>query len=71
MELTPRMVRIEFGGAGLDGFTAGEFTDHYVKIQSLRQTRITRRPSTRRRSELPVRESLAAHTYVLGAPMGP
>jgi NADPH-dependent ferric siderophore reductase len=32
-ELTPRMVRVEFGGAGLEGFTAGEFTDHYVKIQ--------------------------------------
>ena len=32
-QLTPRMVRIEFGGDGLDGFTAGEFTDHYVKLQ--------------------------------------
>lgn len=31
--LTPRMVRIEFGGDGLEGFAAGEFTDHYVKIQ--------------------------------------
>jgi NADPH-dependent ferric siderophore reductase len=33
MELTPRMVRVEFGGAGLEGFSAGEFTDHYVKLQ--------------------------------------
>jgi NADPH-dependent ferric siderophore reductase len=33
MELTPRMIRVEFGGAGLEGFSAGEFTDHYVKIQ--------------------------------------
>ncbi|HTT29494.1 MAG TPA: siderophore-interacting protein [Solirubrobacteraceae bacterium] len=32
-ELTPRMVRVEFGGAGLEGFSAGEFTDHYVKLQ--------------------------------------
>jgi NADPH-dependent ferric siderophore reductase len=32
-QLTPRMVRIEFGGDGLEGFAAGEFTDHYVKIQ--------------------------------------
>jgi NADPH-dependent ferric siderophore reductase len=32
-ELTPRMVRIEFGGDGLLGFAAGEFTDHYVKLQ--------------------------------------
>jgi NADPH-dependent ferric siderophore reductase len=31
--LTPRMVRIEFGGDGLEGFAAGEFTDHYVKLQ--------------------------------------
>jgi NADPH-dependent ferric siderophore reductase len=33
MQLTPRMVRVEFGGVGLEGFSAGEFTDHYVKIQ--------------------------------------
>ncbi len=32
-QVTPRMVRIEFGGEGLEGFTAGEFTDHYVKFQ--------------------------------------
>jgi NADPH-dependent ferric siderophore reductase len=31
--LTPRMVRIVFGGDGLAGFGAGEFTDHYVKLQ--------------------------------------
>jgi NADPH-dependent ferric siderophore reductase len=30
--LTPRMVRIVVGGDGLDGFGAGEFTDHYVKL---------------------------------------
>ena len=30
--LTPRMVRIVLGGDGLDGFAAGEFTDHYVKL---------------------------------------
>jgi NADPH-dependent ferric siderophore reductase len=29
--LTPRMVRVVVGG--LDGFAAGEFTDHYVKLQ--------------------------------------
>jgi NADPH-dependent ferric siderophore reductase len=33
MQLTPRMVRVDFGGVGLEGFSAGEFTDHYVKIQ--------------------------------------
>ena len=30
--LTPHMIRLVVGGAGLDGFTAGEFTDHYVKV---------------------------------------
>ena len=31
--LTPRMVRIVLGGEGLAGFDAGEFADHYVKLQ--------------------------------------
>ena len=31
--LTPQMIRIVFGGDGLAGFGAGEFTDHYVKLQ--------------------------------------
>ncbi len=31
--LSPGMVRIVLGGPGLEGFTAGEFTDHYVKLQ--------------------------------------
>jgi NADPH-dependent ferric siderophore reductase len=31
--LTPTLVRIVFGGEGLTGFEAGEFTDHYVKLQ--------------------------------------
>lgn len=31
--VTPRMVRIVFGGDDLAGFGAGEFTDHYVKLQ--------------------------------------
>jgi len=30
--LTPHMTRIVLGGAGLAGFDAGEFTDHYVKL---------------------------------------
>jgi NADPH-dependent ferric siderophore reductase len=32
-ELTPTLVRIVFGGDGLGGFEAGEFSDHYVKLQ--------------------------------------
>lgn len=31
-QLTPHMVRVVLGGEGLDGFAAGEFTDHYVKL---------------------------------------
>jgi NADPH-dependent ferric siderophore reductase len=31
--VTPHMVRIVFGGSALDGFAAGEFTDHYVKLK--------------------------------------
>ena len=30
--LTPRMARVVLGGDGLDGFGAGAFTDHYVKL---------------------------------------
>jgi NADPH-dependent ferric siderophore reductase len=37
--LTPAMVRIVVSGADLDGFTAGEFTDHYVKCRFGETTR--------------------------------
>ncbi|GGX89613.1 siderophore-interacting protein [Streptomyces minutiscleroticus] len=30
--LTPHMVRVVFGGEGLADFSAGDFTDHYVKL---------------------------------------
>ncbi|MBB4909496.1 NADPH-dependent ferric siderophore reductase [Actinophytocola algeriensis] len=30
--LTPHMTRVVLGGDGLAGFSAGEFTDHYVKL---------------------------------------
>jgi NADPH-dependent ferric siderophore reductase len=30
--LTPHMVRVVLGGEGLDGFAAGQYTDHYVKL---------------------------------------
>ncbi|MEU3187800.1 siderophore-interacting protein [Streptomyces sp. NPDC006923] len=30
--ITPHMVRLVLGGAGLTGFEAGEFTDHYIKL---------------------------------------
>ena len=31
--VTPNMLRLVFGGDGLAGFGAGEFTDHYVKLK--------------------------------------
>ncbi|MEV5596193.1 siderophore-interacting protein [Streptomyces sp. NPDC052496] len=31
-QLTPHMVRVVLGGAGLAEFSAGEYTDHYVKL---------------------------------------
>ena len=31
--LTPHMIRVVFGGEGLDGLKVGPFTDHYVKLQ--------------------------------------
>ncbi|HEX2314368.1 MAG TPA: siderophore-interacting protein [Thermomonospora sp.] len=31
-QLTPHMIRVVLGGAGLAAFRAGEFTDHYVKL---------------------------------------
>ncbi|AEW97552.1 MULTISPECIES: siderophore-interacting protein [Streptomycetaceae] len=30
--LTPHLVRVVLGGPGLEGFTAGEYSDHYVKL---------------------------------------
>ena len=32
-QLTPHLVRVVLGGDGLAGFGAGDFTDHYVKLQ--------------------------------------
>src|SRR5213594_287544 len=31
--LTPHMIRVVLGGEGLAAFSAGEFSDHYVKLQ--------------------------------------
>ena len=31
--ITPHLIRVVVGGADLDGFGAGAFTDHYVKLQ--------------------------------------
>jgi NADPH-dependent ferric siderophore reductase len=31
--VTPQVIRVTFGGPGLEGFGAGPFTDHYVKLQ--------------------------------------
>ncbi|THV40089.1 siderophore-interacting protein [Glycomyces buryatensis] len=31
-QITPHMIRVVLGGTGLEGFPAGEFTDHYIKL---------------------------------------
>jgi len=31
--ITPQVIRIRFGGPGLEGFAVGPFSDHYVKLQ--------------------------------------
>lgn len=31
--VTPQVIRVRLGGPGLEGFAAGPFTDHYVKLQ--------------------------------------
>ncbi|MGW7001679.1 siderophore-interacting protein [Streptomyces sp. NPDC054933] len=31
-QLTPHMIRVVLGGDGLDGFAAGQCTDHYIKL---------------------------------------
>ena len=31
--LTPQMIRVVLGGEGLEGFAAGAFSDHYVKLR--------------------------------------
>jgi NADPH-dependent ferric siderophore reductase len=33
IRLSPHMIRVIVGGEDLEGFGAGEFTDHYVKLQ--------------------------------------
>jgi NADPH-dependent ferric siderophore reductase len=33
IQVTPHMVRIVFGGESLEGFGAGAYSDHYVKLQ--------------------------------------
>ncbi|RAY12875.1 siderophore-interacting protein [Actinomadura craniellae] len=30
--ITPHLIRVVLGGPGLAGFTAGEYTDHYIKL---------------------------------------
>jgi NADPH-dependent ferric siderophore reductase len=48
--LTPRMVRIVLGGEDHEGFGAGAFTDHYVKLMLPPAGAPYTAPSTLRRS---------------------
>ena len=48
--LTPHLMRVVVGGEDLEGFGAGAYTDHYVKLQDpRRRAPATLRPSTSRR----------------------
>ncbi|WUI03466.1 siderophore-interacting protein [Spirillospora sp. NBC_00431] len=67
--LTPHMIRVVIGGAGLAGFGAGEFTDHYVKL-------LFRQPGVaypepfdmeRVRAELPREQWPSTRTYTVRA----
>lgn len=67
--LTPHMIRVVLGGAGLAEFGAGEFTDHYVKL-------LFRRPGVdypepfdmeRVRARLPREQWPATRTYTVRA----
>jgi len=46
-DLTPRLRRIVFGGAGLAEFATSEFTDQYVKLQFRREDAADVRPKVR------------------------
>jgi len=41
-QLTPHMVRVVFGGDAFEGFAAGAFTDHYVKLRLPDREGVTR-----------------------------
>ncbi|MFV2179588.1 siderophore-interacting protein [Actinomadura sp. LOL_016] len=67
--LTPHMIRVVLGGDGLADFTAGEFTDHYVKLQFPQPGVEYPEPfdMERVRAELPREQWPATRTYTVRA----
>ncbi|NKZ08723.1 siderophore-interacting protein [Actinomadura latina] len=67
--LTPHMIRVVLGGAGLSGFGAGEFTDHYVKLLFPRPDVAYPEPfdMERVRAELPREQWPSTRTYTVRA----
>jgi len=67
--LTPRMIRVVLGGAGLAEFSAGEFTDHYVKLLFPRPDVAYPEPfdMERVRAELPREQWPTTRTYTVRA----
>ncbi|MEV4678788.1 MULTISPECIES: siderophore-interacting protein [Actinomadura] len=67
--LTPHMIRVVLGGAGLAEFAAGEFTDHYVKLLFPRPGVAYPEPfdMERVRAELPREQWPATRTYTVRA----
>ncbi|MFB4311329.1 siderophore-interacting protein [Actinomadura sp. GTD37] len=67
--LTPHMIRVVLGGAGLSEFGAGEFTDHYVKLLFPRPGAAYPEPfdMERVRAELPREQWPSTRTYTVRA----
>ncbi|MFD2093518.1 siderophore-interacting protein [Blastococcus deserti] len=65
--VTPRMVRVVLGGAGLSGFPAGEYTDHYVKLLFASDGTVYDGPTDldRARTELPADQWPLTRTYTV------
>ncbi|MEU2657314.1 siderophore-interacting protein [Streptomyces sp. NPDC007325] len=67
--ITPHMVRVVLGGPGLDGFDAGTYTDHYVKLLFAPEGVTYPEPfdMERIRSERPREEWPTTRTYTVRA----
>jgi NADPH-dependent ferric siderophore reductase len=66
-QITPHMIRVVLGGEGLAAFGAGEYTDHYVKLQFPRPGVAYPEPFDleRIRAELPREQWPATRTYTV------
>ncbi|TDD30218.1 siderophore-interacting protein [Actinomadura sp. KC06] len=67
--LTPHMIRVVIGGEDLAGFGAGEFTDHYVKLQFKQPGVVYPEPldMERVRAEMPREQWPSTRTYTVRA----